>query len=203
MTTSRYIDEAIAELRGIEDPYQRLRHADGLDAALAAARTVVAQIRQETVRGLRGPSSGYGTIAQRLGLTKSRVQQIANAPARQALAAYAVRNQAGLWYGHPDLLRQSYEESPTLIPFDPPAERYNPLGGQTLTVRYGPVGGDQDVSAYTIQVRREDGSPLNLRMTRPVQDALFGPPIVGTPERERWEQAREKRRREVEGNSVR
>ena len=76
-------------------PYRRLRQADELDAALAAARTVVAQIRQDTIRSLRGPVTGYGTIAQRLGLTKSRVQQIANAPARHIVAAYAFRDQRG------------------------------------------------------------------------------------------------------------
>jgi hypothetical protein len=42
-------------------------------------------------------------------------------------------------------------------------------------------------------------SPLNLRMTHPVQDALFGPPILGTPERQRWEAAREQRQRELGG----
>ena len=91
MTDSRQVDQAIAELRGIGDPYRRLRQADELDAALAAARTVVAQIRQDTIRSLRGPVTGYGTIAQRLGLTKSRIQQIANAPARQIVAAYAIK----------------------------------------------------------------------------------------------------------------
>ena len=95
------IAPAVAELRAIADPYRRLLHADGLDAALGVARSVVAQIRQDTVRSLRGSAAGYGTIAQRLGLTKSRVQQIANAPARQVVAAYAIRNQGGQWHGQP------------------------------------------------------------------------------------------------------
>jgi hypothetical protein len=55
MTDSRHVDEAIAELRSMGDPYRRLRQADELDAALATARTVVAQIRQDTIRSLRGP----------------------------------------------------------------------------------------------------------------------------------------------------
>jgi hypothetical protein len=37
-------------------------------------------------------------------------------------------------------------------------------------------------------------------MTHRVQDALFGPPILGTPEREQWDRAREQRRREVDGS---
>jgi hypothetical protein len=36
-------------------------------------------------------------------------------------------------------------------------------------------------------------------MTHHVQDALFGPPILGTPERQQWEDAREQKRREVNG----
>ena len=200
MTDSRHVDQAVAELRAIADPYRRLRQADGLDAALGAARSVVAQIRQDTVRSLRGSAAGYGTIAQRLGLTKSRVQQLANAPARQVVAAYAIRDEGGQWHGQPRLLRSGeYREAPTFIPFDPPADPYNPLGGQTFTVRYGGVAHDEDVSVYTVQIRQDDGSPLNLRMTHPVLDALFGPPILGTPERQQWEQARERRRRELDG----
>jgi hypothetical protein len=57
---------------------------------------------------------------------------------------------------------------------------------------------DEQVSVYTLQIRQDDGSPLNLRMTHRVQDALFGPPILGTPEREHWDRAREQRRREVD-----
>jgi len=200
MTDSRHVDDAIAELRGIGDPYRRLRQADQLDAALAAARTVVAQIRQDTIRSLRGPVAGYGMIAQRLGLTKSRVQQIANAPARQIIAAYAFRDQRGRWYGQPRMLQGGHRDAPTFIAFDPPTDKYNPLGGQVLTVRYGPVAYDEQVSVYTVQIRQDDGSPLNLRMTRRVQDALFGPPGLGTPEREQWDQAREQRRRELDGS---
>ena len=200
MTTLRHVDQAIAELRGIGDPYRGLRQADGLDAALAAARTVVAQIRQDTIRSLRGPVTGYGTIALRLGLTKSRVQQIANAPARQIVAAYAFRDQRGRWHGQPRMLQDgSYRDALTFSPFDPPADRYNPLGGQSLVVRYGPIAQDEQVSVYTLQIRQDDGSPLNLRMTHRVQDALFGPPVLGTTEREHWDQAREQRRRELDG----
>ena len=50
------------------------------------------------------------------------------------------------------------------------------------------------VSVYTLQIRQDDGGPLNLRMTHRVQDALFGPPILGTPQREQWERARQQKR---------
>lgn len=200
MPGSRYVDQALAELRGVTDPYRRLRHADELDAALTAARSVVAQVRRDTVRSLRGPATGYGTIAQRLGLTKSRVQQIANASARPVLAAYAFRDKRGEWHGQPHLLQKgSYREALTFGPFDPPSDRYNPLGGQVFTVRYGPVAHDDQVSVYTLQIRRDDGGPLNVRMTHRVQDALFGPPIVGTPQREQWERAKKERRHQVDG----
>jgi len=53
------------------------------------------------------------------------------------------------------------------------------------------------ISANTLQIRQDDGSALNLRMTHAVQDALFGPPGLGTPERRRWDAARELRKREV------
>jgi hypothetical protein len=121
--------------------------------------------------------------------------------ARQVVAAYAFRDEAGQWHGQPRLLRTGqYREAPTFIPFDPPADPYSPLGGQTFTVRYGAIAHDEDVSVYTVQVRQEDGSPLNLRMTHPVLDALFGPAVLGTPERQQWEQARERRRRELDGS---
>jgi hypothetical protein len=56
-------------------------------------------------------------------------------------------------------------------------------------VCYGEVPEEHRISTYTVQVRLDNGSPLNLRMTRPVQDALYGPPILGTPERAQWEAA--------------
>ena len=196
MITREHLDRAIAELRAVADPYTRLHEADRLDGALVSARSVVAQIRRDTVNDMRSPVIGYGTIAQRLGLTKSRVQQIASTLTRPILAAYAVRDESGQWHGEPGLLRPGhYREAPTVIPFSP-ADEDNPLAGQTLTVRYGEVPPDDKVSLYTVQIRRDDGSPLNLRMTHPVEDALFGPPILGTQERQRWEAARDRRRRE-------
>jgi len=198
--TLKPLDQALDDLRAVPDPYARLGEAHDLDSALVMARSVVAQIKRDTINALRGTTTGYGTIAQRLHLTKARVQQIANAPRNPGLAAaYAFRDEHGGWHGEPALLPEGrYRESPSFIPFSP-ADKYNPLGGQVLTVRYGDVDEDHGVSAYTLQIRQDNGSPLNLRMTHPVQDALFGPPILGTPERARWEGAREQRQRELGG----
>jgi hypothetical protein len=196
--TLRPIDQALADLRAEPDPYARLAEAHDLDSALVMARSVVAQIKRDTINALRGTTSGYGTIAQRLGLTKARVQQIANAPRHPGLAAaFAFRDEHGGWHGEPRLLpREQYREAPSFIRFSP-TDRYNPLAGQVLTVRYGSVDEGHGVSAYTLQIRQDDASPLNLRMTRAVQDALFGPPLLGTPERQRWDAARGLRKREL------
>jgi len=198
--TLKPLDQALNELRSVPDPYARLSEAHDLDSALVMARSVVAQIKRDTINSLRGTTTGYGTIAQRLHLTKARVQQIANAPRNPGLAAaYAFRDEHGGWHGEPTLLPKArYQESPSFIPFSP-ADKYNPLGGQVLAVRYGDVGEDHGVSAYTLQIRQDNGSPLNLRMTHPVQDALFGPPISGMPERQQWEARREQRQRELDG----
>lgn len=178
------------------DPYARLREARALDDALVMARRVVAEIKRDTVESLRAASAaGYGGIARRLGLTKARVQQIANTT-RGLPAAFAFRDENGTWHGEPDFLHERYLEAPSFIAFSP-ADECNPLFGQVLTVRYGEVPEEYGISAYTLQVRMDNGSPLNLRMTHPVQDALFGPPIVGTPERAQWDAAREQRCRQL------
>jgi len=101
---------------------------------------------------------GPGTIAQRLGLTKSQIQQITNTPTEQIVAAYAFRYENHQWYGQQRLLRQGgYREAPTFTAFDPPADP--PLGGQTFTITYGAIAHDQEVSVYTVQIRQDDGSP--------------------------------------------
>ena len=198
--TTKPLDQALNDLKAIPDPYTRLREAQDLDSALIMARSVVAQIKQDTINALRGTTTGYGTIARRLGLTKARVQQIANAPRHPGLAvAYAFRDEKGAWHGEPDLLPSGrYREAPSSIPFSP-ADEYNPLAGQVLLVRYGDVSEGHGVSAYTVQIRQENGSPRNLRMTGPVQDALFGPPIMGTAARQLWDESRDRRRRELGG----
>jgi hypothetical protein len=194
------VDQAIADLRSVADPYTRLHEADELDAALVAARSVVAQVKRDTINALRTSKTGYGTIAQRIGLTKARVQQIANAPRKPVRAAYAFCDMEGRWYGNLQHGTNSpLLEAPTFIPFSP-ADKYNPLAGQTLIVLHGTIYEEDEVSAYTLQIRQPDGSPLNIRMTHQVQDALFGPPISGTPERQEWEAARERRRRELGGS---
>jgi hypothetical protein len=113
------------------------------------------------------PPTGYGTIAQRVGLTKARVQQIANAPRKPVYAAYAFQDEHGQLHG--DLqhgMGGPLLEAPTFIPFSP-ADKYNPLAGQTLVVLHGIIDAkDDEVSAYTLQIRQPDGSPLNIRSPR-------------------------------------
>jgi hypothetical protein len=193
------LDQAVEELRGIAGPERRLQMANLLDEALVTARTTVAGIKRDTVNEMRGPKVGYMTIADRLGLTKGRVQQIANAPRKKFPAAYAVREENGTWHGDPGLLPAgAFREAPTFIAFSP-ADECNPLAGQVLTVRFGDIDYDDRVSLYTLPVRLGDDSQLNLRMTSAVMDALFGPALAGTPEHRAWEAARERRRRELGG----
>ncbi len=91
---------------------------------------------------------------------------------RRHLAAYAFRSERGEWHGQPRLLQKgSYREALTFGSIGPPADRYNPLGGQMFLIRYGPFTHDEEVSVYKLQIRQNDGSPLNLRMTHRVQDA--------------------------------
>jgi hypothetical protein len=180
------LDCAVQELRGIGDPERRLQVANLLDEALVTARTAVAGVKRDTVNEMRGPSVGYLTIAERLGLTKGRVQQIANAPRRSFPAAYAFRDESGAWHGEPGLLPAgAFRESPTFIAFAP-ADEFNPLAGQVLSVRFGDIDHDERVSLYTLPVRHADGSALNLRMTNAVMDSLFGPTRTGTAECEAW-----------------
>jgi hypothetical protein len=189
------LDQAVERLRGIADPERRLQVANLLDEGLVTARTAVARIKRDTVNDMRGPSAGYSTIAARLGLTKGRVQQIANAPRRVFPAAFAFRDESGTWYGEPGLLRM-YAEAPTFIAFNP-ADKYNPLADQVLTVRFGDMEHENRVSVYWLPVRLADGSQRNVRMTTTVMDALFGPMDTTSPERAVWEAARERRRREL------
>jgi hypothetical protein len=193
------IDQALAELRATPDPYVRLREADRLDGALAVARTVVAQIKRSTINQLRTPTSGYGRIAERLGLTKARVQQIANASSKLGPVAYAVRDEQGTWYGEPDLLPSSrYRDAAMPRPFQP-TDQFNPLAGQVLTVRCGDIASDDQVTVYAIRVIDSEagGRELAVRMSQRVLDAVFGPAMMGSPERAIWERAREERRRQL------
>lgn len=198
MVDRELLAQAVAEIRAIANPLERLDEANRLDNALASARAEVAKVRRDTVNSIRNPATGYGKIAQMLGLSKARVQQIAREPGQPVLAAYAIRDQAGQWHGEPGLLPPGrYREAPSFIPFTP-ADEDLPLAGQVLTIRYGEVAEEGKVSYYTVQIRRDDDGPLNLRMSYPVQDALFGPPYLGSSERQRWEAARDQRRRERE-----
>ncbi|MHB1873925.1 MAG: hypothetical protein ACYCPF_03580 [Streptosporangiaceae bacterium] len=190
------LDQAVEELHGITDPERRLIMANLLDDALANARTAVVGIKRDAVNEMRGPQAGYSTIAARLGLTKGRVQQIANAPRRPHPAAFAFRDENGTWHGEPGRVKSGVAEAETYIAFDP-ADKYNPLAGQVLTVRYADMEYDDRVSLYTLPVRLRDGSQYNVRMTNAVMDALFGPANAGTPQRTEWEALRARRQMEL------
>jgi hypothetical protein len=195
--TPDMLDQAVERLRGITDPERRLQMASLLDEALVTARTAIAGIKRDAINEMRGPLAGYSTIAQRLGLTKGRVQQIANVPRKALLAAYAFCDQDDTWHGEPGLLPAgAYREAPTFVAFGP-ADKYNPLAGQVLTVRFGELDHDDRVSLYTLPVRLSDDSAINLRMTNAVMDNLFGPAHTGTPEYEEWQAAREQRRQDL------
>jgi len=198
----KLLSQVLDELRDVPDPYVRMRQARELDEALKVARIMVAKIKHDTVRALRADSAGYSTIGRRLGLTRGRIQQIAAAPVHPLMtaAAYALRDENQRWHGEPDLLPEGrYQDAPSFVPFSP-ADPDNPLFGQTLTIRYGGVPEEHGITAYTVQIRLQDGSPRNLRMTHKVQDALFSPPIIGSPERDEWEAARDRRAREREAH---
>jgi hypothetical protein len=194
--TLRPVDQAVADLRKVDDPIARIREADSLDSALAEARAAVAQIRRDAVTALRTSTSGYGSIAQQLGISKARVQQIANAPRKPVMAAFAFLDESGRLHGDPAASQGPLMEAPTAVPFTP-ADKYNPLAGQRPVVMYGPVADDGKVSLYTLHLRGAEGKQLVVRMTHQVQDALFGPSQAGTPGWEEWQAARERRRREL------
>ena len=195
MVFSRLIDRSLTDLRAVGDPYERLRAAEEFDGALVTARSTVTLIKRDAVNELRNQKSGYGRIAERLGVSKARVQQIANTSNRLGPVAYAVRDEDGHWYGETDLLaRTQYREASMPQPFTP-GDEFNPLFGQVLTVRYGEVDDGHPVTVQSIHIVDAGGRTTALRMTVPVMDALFGPPIEGTPERNDWKAKREQRKR--------
>lgn len=107
------------------------------------------------------------------------------------MAVYALRDSHGRWHGEPDLLPAGqYRDADTPRPFNP-TDPANPLAGEQFIARCGEIADDERVvSMYTLRALAEDGREIALRMTQAVQDALFGPPIMGTPERDRWDAAR-------------
>lgn len=81
------------------------------------------------------------------------MQQIAKAPRKPVSAAYAFADENGTWYGEPGLRPIcAYNEAPTFIAFEP-ADKYNPLTGQVLTVRHAEMDYDDGVSLCTLPVR--------------------------------------------------
>lgn len=120
---------------------------------------------------------------------------------RAVVSAYAVRDAAGNWHGDPGLPVERRWDYPMAHPFEP-ADEFNPLYGQVLTLRCAELGnelgGEQHISPYAVRVLADQRREIAVRITATVQDALFGPPITGTPERAKWEQLRERRRQDIE-----
>lgn len=115
---------------------------------------------------------------------------------RAVVAAYAVQDEHGDWRGEPGLPIEPHWDYPMAHPFEP-ADQYNPLYGQRLTLRCGQLNDDQRVTPYAARVLTDRTREIAVRITSAVQDVLFGPPITGTPERREWEDEREQRRRET------
>ncbi|MEV4055172.1 hypothetical protein AB0J55_28560 [Amycolatopsis sp. NPDC049688] len=168
------LDQVLRQLRTTADPYQRLRDADELDQALVAARSAVTMIKKATVNELRDRTTGYGTIAGKLGVTKTRVQQIANAADKHGPVVVAVKDETDRWYGQPDLAGGAGSgEAETANPFRP-ANQDHPLYGQKLLARWMDLPYDEHVSLYALHLHGDDGSIRPTRMTLDVFDTLFG-----------------------------
>jgi hypothetical protein len=118
---------------------------------------------------------------------------------RAVVTAYAVQDSAGNWHGPADLPVERRWDYPMAYPFEP-ADLFNPLYGQLLTLRCADlgeeIGGEHNISPYAVRVLADQRREMAVRITYDAQDALFGPPILGTAERAAWEQLREQRRRE-------
>lgn len=121
---------------------------------------------------------------------------------RAVVTAYAVQDAGGHWLGQPDMPVSPHWDYPMAYPFEP-ADQYNPLFGQRLTLRCAELGddlgGEHHISPYAARVLADQRREIAVRITSAVQDAMFGPPITGTAERAVWEKLREQRRRAVEG----
>lgn len=114
--------------------------------------------------------------------------------------AYAVRDEAGKWYGEPDLLSSGYVDRLMSHPFKP-SDMYNPLWGQALTMRCGhlPDDGQPDLNRKVVETGDET-HPAWGRLTNSVEDALYGPRGTTSPSWREWQGRRELRRRELESN---
>jgi hypothetical protein len=92
------------------------------------------------------------------------------------------------WLGDPDL-DLAHRDYPAPRPFEP-ADPDNPRFGHRFVFRCGNLGGSELLTLYAVRVVIDDGREIAVRMTHPVMDVLFGPPILGTPERRAWEELR-------------
>ncbi|MFJ9782617.1 hypothetical protein ACIRSS_23755 [Amycolatopsis sp. NPDC101161] len=167
------LDQVLDRLRAVADPYHRLSKAEELDEALVAARSAVTMVKKAAINELRDRTTGYGTIAGRLGVTKTRVQQIANTADRHGLVVVSLRDEAGHWHGEPDLAPgYTKVEASMAHPFRP-ANEHHPLYGQTLLARCVDMPYDHRVSLYALHLLGADDSICPIRMTLNVFDMLF------------------------------
>jgi len=79
--TTTVLDGLIDNLRDIPDPLQQAIAAGTLMEDLKRATSEIKDIRIEAVQTLNSIGWGYQKIAEAMGLSKPRVQQLLNAPA--------------------------------------------------------------------------------------------------------------------------
>lgn len=191
------VAELIAALQRFTtlSPLERARQSPAL---IEASKTVLAGERSAAMVEATNPAApGYVSqreLARQLGVSK---QMVGKTVARVAVA-FAVCDEAGEWYGHPDLAVTPYWDCPLAYLFEPPNDVYNPLYGQRLILRCADLPDDRTVTPYAARVMAEHDREIAVRVTERVRDAMFGPPIIGTPERTAWEQRRDQRKRRID-----
>lgn len=79
-TTNPALDTLIKGLREIPDPLDQALAAGALMEAMKTAVTEIKDLRIEAVKSLSNVGWGYQRIAEALGVSKPRVQQLLNAP---------------------------------------------------------------------------------------------------------------------------
>ncbi|MFE0309870.1 hypothetical protein [Amycolatopsis sp. NPDC058986] len=165
---------------------------------IEATKAVMAAERSTAMIEATNPATAghlsHGELARRLGVTKPLIgKTIARVP-----VAFAMRDETGRWYGDPNLPVTESWDYPLTGRFKP-ADVYNPLHRQLLILRCAALPEDQTVTPYAAHVRAEDSREFAVRVTEQVRDAMFGPPITGTPERIAWERRRDQRKRDLDG----
>jgi hypothetical protein len=85
MATNREsgIERMLDTVRAIEDPEQRARAAQELIRSLQEAIPEAAEIRRSGVQEMRARGDSHADVAQKLGISRSAAQQIAEAAREQ------------------------------------------------------------------------------------------------------------------------